>query len=104
MTMTSLRRNMGKDIPLADTIIKKGDFLAYWNADVHMNPNIYTNPDKFDPLRYTEGREEDQKETFAYLAWGVGKSNSCPNLFPSKLTIIHQVVTLALVSGLRSWR
>ena len=73
MSMTSLRRNLGKDIPLADTIIKKGDFLAYCDADVHLNPNIYTDPDKFDPERYAEGREEDRKETFAYVAWGVGK-------------------------------
>lgn len=73
MSMTSLRRNLGKDIPLADTIIKKGDFLAYCNGDAHMNPNIYTDPEKFDPERYSEGREEDRKETFAYLAWGVGR-------------------------------
>ena len=70
---TALRRNLGKDIPLADTTIKRGDFLAYSLADVHLNADIYTKPTKFDPGRFTKGREEDQKETYAYIGWGVGE-------------------------------
>ena len=69
----TLRRNLGKDILLADTTIKRGDFLTYSLADVHLNPGIYTDPTKFDPGRFTKGREEDQKETYAYIGWGVGE-------------------------------
>ena len=67
------RRNIGKGIPLADTIIQRGDFVIYPFADAHMNADIYTNPEKFDPGRFTKGKEEDKKAPFAYLAWGAGK-------------------------------
>jgi cytochrome P450 len=69
---TFLRRNVGKDIQTGDATIRKGDILAYPGADVNLNPDIYTNPMTFDPDRYGPGREEDQKETFGYLSWGVG--------------------------------
>ena len=68
-----LRRNLGKDIFLADTTINRGDFLTYSLADVHLNADIYTDPTKFDPGRFTKGKEEDQKETYTYIGWGVGE-------------------------------
>jgi len=47
-----------------------------------MNPDIYSDPETFDPSRYEEGREEDKKETFGFLGWGVGTwtndAVSCP--------------------------
>jgi len=50
--------------------------------DTHMNPDIYSDPETFDPSRYEEGREEDKRQTFAYMGWGVGTSTrdafSCP--------------------------
>jgi len=67
-----LRRNIGKDIQVGEAIIKRGDFLAYQSADVHLNPDIYTNPMMFDPDRYGPGREEDRKEACGYLGWGAG--------------------------------
>jgi len=69
----SLRRNLGKDILLADTAIKRGDFLTYSFADVHLNADIYTDPTRFDPERFTKGKEEDQKEIYTYIAWGAGE-------------------------------
>ena len=71
-SITSLRRNVGKDIQVGEATIKRGDFLAYSNADVNLNPDIYTNPMRFDPDRYGPGREEDRRETFGYLSWGAG--------------------------------
>jgi len=64
---------MHKDITVDGITVNRGDFLTYQVADAHMDPNIYTEPTKFDPSRYLEGREEDRKETFAYIGWGVGK-------------------------------
>jgi cytochrome P450 len=69
---TFLRRNIAKDFQIGDAIIRRGDFLAYSSADVNLNPDIYTNPMKFDPDRYGPSREEDRKETFGYLSWGAG--------------------------------
>ena len=69
---TLLRRNVGKEIQIGEATIKRGDFLAYPTSFVNLNPEIYTNPMKFDPDRYGPSREEDRKEPFGYLAWGAG--------------------------------
>lgn len=67
-----IRRNVREDIDIQGILVKHGDFVAYQLYDTHMDPNIYPDPTKFDPDRYSEGRHEDRKETFAYLAWGAG--------------------------------
>jgi sterol 14-demethylase len=66
------RRNMQKDIVMDGVTIKRGDFMALPTFGAHMNPDIYSNPSSFDPDRYLEGREEDKKEMFSYVAWGAG--------------------------------
>ena len=70
---TFLRRSVAKGMELQGVKIQKGDFLAYSATDVHMNEDIYTDPEKFDPTRFEIGREEDKKAHFGYLGWGVGK-------------------------------
>ncbi|KAG5652597.1 hypothetical protein H0H81_004428 [Sphagnurus paluster] len=71
---TVLRRNLVEEIPVSSKIVPKGHFVAYQLSDVHLNPDIYTQPTEFDPTRFGLGREEDKKQTFAYLGWGAGKA------------------------------
>ena len=42
-------------------------------ANVHLNEDIYMDPTKFNPGRFTKGKEEDQKETYAYIRWDIGE-------------------------------
>lgn len=70
---TLLRRNVVQDMPIADKIVGRGAFLAYNIADVHLNPSIYMDPQRFDPDRYAEGREEDKKSPLSFVAWGAGE-------------------------------
>jgi sterol 14-demethylase len=74
LTGLSIRRNLAEDVTFSGGLIKHGDFVSYSLADVHLNPEIYSQPYEFDPTRYSPGREEDKKGTFAYLAWGAGAS------------------------------
>lgn len=69
---TALRRNLIDELTIANGHVNKGDFVAYSLADVHMNPDIYDQPEKFDPSRFEAGREEDKKGTFSFLGWGAG--------------------------------
>ena len=72
MNRLSLRRNVLEDLTLSGVLIKPGDFVAYSLADVHLNPEIYSLPNEFDPSRFAPGREEDKKGMFSYLGWGAG--------------------------------
>jgi cytochrome P450 len=80
LSSTLLRRNIVEDLTVSRGVIKPGDFVAYSLADAHRNPEIYNQPDEFDPARFAPGREEDKSSTFAFLGWGAGKffSNHTP--------------------------
>lgn len=85
-----LRRNLiegvGK-IKVADAgEVPHGGFIAYPISDVHMNANIYTNPETFDPERFNPGREEDKREPYAFLGWGAGR-HPCAGMKVAKLEI-----------------
>ena len=72
ITGLTFRRNVLEDLTFSGGLVKPGDFLAYSVADAHLNPEIYSRPNEFDPTRYAPGREEDKKGTFSYLGWGAG--------------------------------
>jgi cytochrome P450 len=63
-----------KPVAVADgTMIPPGAFAAYPMSDIHLNPNIYADPEKWDPSRYLPDRAEDQKTEKAYIGWGAGR-------------------------------
>ncbi|KAI9723793.1 MAG: hypothetical protein M1828_004043 [Chrysothrix sp. TS-e1954] len=79
-----LRRNVsGEDIEIPNSaaksptgkpeIIPNGAVVTYHVAEVHNNPDIYKDPEIWDPSRYMEGREEDKKREYAWLGWGAGR-------------------------------
>lgn len=68
----TLPRRMHNDLDIMGQRFSKGSFVIYQVADVHMDPDIYTNPTRFDPARFGPGREEDKKEDYAFIGWGAG--------------------------------
>jgi len=76
---TALRRNLLSEsrgnlrMPGGNGGVPSGGFMAYTLMDAHMNPSIYTDPGIFDPERFCPGREEDKRETYAFLGWGAGE-------------------------------
>jgi len=93
---TTLRRNVVQDLDIKGEIIPRGHFLAYSQADAHMNPDIYTNPTAFDPERYSPGRTEDKNQTHAFLGWGAGR-HPCTGMKTAKLEI--KVIVALFVAG-----
>jgi len=91
----ALRRNLIEDLRLSGGFIRRGDFVVYSLADVHLDPEIYPNPLKFDPTRYDEERREDKKSTFGYLGWGAGR-HICSGMRFAKLEIKIIVALLAV--------
>jgi cytochrome P450 len=69
----ALRRSVNDNFRVGDKIIRKGAFLAYHMADVHLNDKFYSEPLKFDPDRFSPPRNEDKQGNFVFLAWGAGR-------------------------------
>lgn len=89
----SFRKNIsGEDIKIGRTgqVIPKGAFATVHVDQTHMNPDIYTNPTKFDPGRFLPGREEDKKAPFAYHGWGLGRHPCCK--ISSLILVLPRVV------------
>ncbi|KAH9828353.1 Cytochrome-P450 6A1, partial [Teratosphaeria destructans] len=36
-------------------------------------PTIYRDPDVWDPARYLPGREEDKRQEYGWMGWGLGR-------------------------------
>lgn len=61
-------------------------YQAYHLADIHNDPSIYRDPDKWDPSRYLPERAEDRKVPYGYLGWGAGR-HPCLGMRFAKLEI-----------------
>lgn len=68
----AIRRNVLEDLQISGKVVNKGAFMVYQMSDAHMDPEVYSEPERFDPNRFGPGREEDKKGTMAFLGWGAG--------------------------------
>ncbi|KAF5389632.1 hypothetical protein D9757_004170 [Collybiopsis confluens] len=66
---TAMRRNLGAEIHIEGKLIPSGAYVMYPFSDVHLNPDIYPDPWKFDPTR-----ERETKTAYSYVGWGGGKT------------------------------
>jgi sterol 14-demethylase len=65
---TAMRRNLGPDLYIDDKLIPSGAYVIYPFSDVHLDPDLYPDPWKFDP-----GRKEPEGVPYSYIGWGGGK-------------------------------
>ncbi|THC90390.1 hypothetical protein EYZ11_010153 [Aspergillus tanneri] len=87
------RRNCGdKGIPIGETgeVIPRGAFAFLLVDDVHFNPAIYPDPNKWDPGRYLADRAEDKKVPLGFVGWGAGR-NPCLGMRYAKLSVTIMV-------------
>ncbi len=52
--------------------IKKGWQLLYQVTGTHVDPNVYPDPQQFDPDRFDKSRAEGKQKPFAYIPFGGG--------------------------------
>ena len=64
---TAMRRNLGPELYINNRIIPTGAYVIYPFSDVHLDPEVYPDPWKFDP-----GRKEVTHVPFGYVGWGGG--------------------------------
>ncbi|KJA23068.1 hypothetical protein HYPSUDRAFT_138141 [Hypholoma sublateritium FD-334 SS-4] len=66
---TAMRRNLGPELYIDNKIIPTGAYVIYPFSDVHLDPELYPDPWKFDP-----GRKEATHVPYGYVGWGGGKT------------------------------
>ena len=82
-TGLTFRRNVREEIKIGGQVVRRGDFLAYSVADVHLNPEYYPEPYKYDPGRWL--RPDPVPDTvYPFLGWGVSR-HPCPGMKVAKL-------------------
>ena len=72
----SIPRGVVKDIEYAGYHIPAGWYVDISPRLTHHLPELYTEPDRFDPDRFAPPREEDKKHPFALVGFGSGP-HSC---------------------------
>lgn len=90
MTGAAFRKNMsGADIPLnkaGTEVIPSGAYVTYAAGDAHLNPDIYPDPEEWDPSRYMPDRAEDKKHAYGWFGWGLGR-HPCLGMRFAKLEV-----------------
>ena len=79
----TLRRNVHEEMKIGDQVVKPGDFLAYSLGDVHLNPEYYPEPYKYDPGRWLRP-DPLPNAAYTYLGWGAGR-HPCTGMKLAKL-------------------
>ena len=75
-----LMRQVAKDIPFKNYNIRAGDMVWASPPVTHRMPNLFDNPEVFDPDRYEAPRSQD-KNLMAFQPFGGGKHKCSGNAF-----------------------
>jgi len=83
ITTLALRRNLREEMKIGEQVVKRGDFLAYSVGDVHLNPEYYPDPYKYDPGRWLRP-DPLPNAAYPFLGWGAGR-HPCTGMKLAKL-------------------
>jgi len=62
-----------QNLKIKDFVIPKGTFVCVSPATRHRSEKVYTNPDTFDPWRFSDERLEHKKEKNSYIPFSTGE-------------------------------
>ncbi|KAF9645080.1 cytochrome P450 [Thelephora ganbajun] len=83
LSNVALRRNIHEEIRIGKQVVKRGDFLVYSLGDVHLNPEYYPEPHKYDPGRWLRP-DPVPDAIYPFLGWGAGR-HPCVGMKVAKL-------------------
>lgn len=75
-TISELFRTIPTDTVIAEHLIPKHTTICYKVLSIHFNPEVWTNPDEFNPFRFDPSTINDL-HPYAYLPFSVSPRN-CP--------------------------
>jgi cytochrome P450 len=77
---TAMRKNLGPETFIDGVRVPSGAYVVYPFADVHLDPDVYDEPGRWNPGRWLEDidnsreKEKGDKGKFGYIGWGAGQS------------------------------
>ena len=88
-----MSRGVVKDVEYAGYLIPAGWMVDISPMVTHRMPEIYREPDRFDPDRFAPPREEDKRYPFSLVGFG-GGTHTCIGLELAKLEMKVFLVSL----------
>jgi sterol 14-demethylase len=71
--LVMLMRTILRDLEYQGHVLPAGDLVMVAPAVAHRLPQIFRDPERYDPDRFAPGREEDRRTQFALIGFGGGK-------------------------------
>ena len=87
-------RQTVRDTDLLGHYLPAGTLMLVWPSMNHRMPEVWTEPDKFDPERFAEPRAEHKKHRYAFVPFG-GGAHKCIGMVFAQLevkTVIHRLL------------
>jgi sterol 14-demethylase len=83
LTFIAFRRNLREEVKIGEQVVERGDFLVYPLSDVHLDPECYPEPYKYDPGRWLRP-DPLPNAVYPFLGWGAGR-HLCAGMKAAKL-------------------
>jgi cytochrome P450 len=87
-------RQTVRDTSLLDHYIPAGTTVVTWPSMTHRLPELWDNPERFDPERFAEPRSEHKRHRYAFAPFG-GGAHKCIGMVFGQLevkTILHRLL------------
>lgn len=92
--LTSMPRMVAKDCEFNGHQLRKGTIIGVYPIHTHHMPQYWSNPNRFDPERFSPARAENKKHMFQWVPFG-GGAHMCLGQHFANLqvkSIMHQVL------------
>ncbi|KAF7729311.1 cytochrome P450-dit2 [Apophysomyces ossiformis] len=98
-TIEIFPRRLQQDMDICGMFIPKGTLVSVDVHNMHHNPNVWNNPEKFDPERFAPGGEAEEKSGMAWIPF----SNGGRQCIGMNFSLAEQRVVLSMMLRKFTW-
>jgi sterol 14-demethylase len=91
----TIMRTVDKDLVIGDTVVPQGWMVQTATAVDHFREEVFKDPSRYDPLRFSKERREDKAEKHALIGFG-GGLHKCAgmNFAKAEMSVITALLVL----------
>ncbi len=87
-------RNVREAVELGGERLEQGSLVVFSRYSLHRHPDFWSDPERFDPTRFTPGSEENNRASHAYVPFG-GGPRVCIGVHFATLELVVLLATFA---------